>query len=139
MLVILDAWLELADWVNSAIVDFHQAKFSLALGKDPLNTAVLLPVAKVSNAILDAGAGATDQPITGVSPVVEQLFKARGWMGAAQAVAIDFIESGSVDITADLHVDWTVAGVDWWTWFVSWNNLEASPDGNLVDGQKFYD
>lgn len=138
MLVILDAWIELRDFAIGAGANFHQGKYSLALGKDPLNTALLLPVGRVSNQIIDAGVGATDQPATGSAPVVEQLFKAQGWMGAVKTIAIDFQEIGEVTVDADLHLDWTVVPTDWWTWFVSWNELEAFPDGSLIDGERAY-
>ena len=131
MLVIQDAWLELNDF-DVATEDFHQTKYSLALGKDPLNTALLLPVA----ALRQSSDGTTnpDAPLE-----VEQLFRAQGSMWAAAKIAIDIQEAGAVvAVDADLHMDWGVAFVDWFTWFVGWNNLEASPDGNLVDGERSY-
>ena len=133
MLVILDAWIEVIDWDTPVGDDFVQAKYSLAIGKDPLNTALLLPVGRVwAESIAAAGVNA-------VVPGVEQLFKAHGWKGAAKQVAVDFVEAGALNASdVDLHMDWTVADVDWWTWFISWNNLEAAPDGNLVDGERAY-
>ena len=66
------------------------------------------------------------------------MFKAQGTMWAAKEIAIDYAESGNPAVDADVHLDWTVSTVDWWTWFIGWNNLEASPDGNLVDGDRTY-
>ncbi len=54
-------------------------------------------------------------------------------------IAIDIQEAGGVVLSdIDVHMDWGVAFVDWFTWFVGWNNLEVSPDGNLVDGERAY-
>ena len=131
MLLLLDAWLELNDF-DVATEDFHQGKYSLALGKDPLNVAKLLPVGRVSQS--SDGTTNPDAPMD-----VEQLFKAQGQAFAALFVAIDFQESGSLVICdVDVHLDWSVLTVDWWTWFLSWNDLEASPDGGLVDGDRSY-
>ena len=140
MLVLLDAWIEMQFFDAAESNDFQPSvgKFSLAVGKDPLNTALLFPVGTVSMFQYSDKVGATDQPNTGASPTIEQLFHAQGWMGAVKEVAIDFFEVGTVTVDVDVHLDWGVAEVDWWTWFVSWNNLEASPDGNLVDGDRAY-
>ena len=128
MLVILNAWLELNDHSVTQGDEFTQGKFSLALGKDPLTTALLLPVGAVR-----VSAGLEERPL-----VVEQLFHAQGWMGAVKEIAIDFQEDGVVTVDADVHMDWTVAPTDWWTWFASWDSLEAFPDGSLVDGERAY-
>ena len=140
MIVLLDAWIEVNDWqISLTPADSIQTKYSLALGKDPLNTALLLPVGRVSAQILDVGVGATDQPVSGVSPTAEQLFKAQGTMWAAREIAIDVLETGAVAASdVDVHLDWTVAGVDWWTWFIGWNRLEVTPDGSLTDGERAY-
>ena len=131
MLVILEAWIELNDF-DVATEDFHQGKYSLALGKDPLNDALLLPVGRVATS--SDGATNPDAPVQ-----VEQLFRGQGTMWAAKQIAIDFQESGALVICdVDVHVDWTVSAVDWWTWFMGWNDLEASPDGSLVDGERAY-
>ncbi len=141
MIVLLDAWLEVQNWRGADTpAGAYSANYNLALGKDPLNTAQLIPVGRISEHLLDVGVGATDQPLAGTASIVEQLFKAHGTMWAAKEIAIDIIIPNQLGVgDADLHLDWTVAEVDWWVWFVSWNNLEASPDGNLVDGQRFYD
>ena len=131
MLMIQDAWIEVNDF-DVASEDFHQIKLSLALGKDPLNTALLLPVGRVSFA--SDGTTNPDAPLQ-----VEQLFRAQGTRHAAALVAIDIQEAGGVVLSdVDVHMDWGIAQVDWFTWFVGWNNLEASPDGNLVDGDRTY-
>ena len=131
MLVIQDAWIEVNDF-DVASEDFHQMKYSLALGKDPLVAAKLLPVARVSQS--SDGTTNPDAPLS-----VEQLFRAQGKMFAAFLVAIDIQESGGVVIAdVDVHVDVETADVDWWTWFLSWNDLEASPDGGLIDGDRSY-
>jgi len=129
MLVLLNAWLEPVGISAAGSGATDSMKYSLALGKDPLNTALLIPVGMV----LVSGDGTNDNNIN-----VVPLFNAHGWMGAVKQVAIDVDESGGVSVDMDLHLEWTVAEVDWWTWFVSWNNLEASPDGNLVDGDRAY-
>ena len=131
MLVIHDAWLEVNDF-GVATADLHQGKYSLALGKDPLNAALLLPIGRVSmeNDGADHGIGSVN---------AEQLFKAQGTMWAAKEIAIDFQEQGVIAVCdMDLHLDWGVALVDWWTWIVAWNRLEAHPDGSLVDGERAY-
>lgn len=138
MLLLEDAWLELNDFTHDLSVDFHQAKFSLALGKDPLNDALLLPVGAIRDQGIDPGVGATDQPAAASAPIVEQLFQAQGTMWAALYIAIDFQESGVVTVDADVHLDVSTGFVDWWTWFVAWNDLEVSPDGMLVDGERAY-
>ena len=129
MLVVLDAWLEVNDF-DVAENNTVSMKYSLAIGKDPLITALLLPVGRI------VGQGdATSR----MSYTETDLFNAHGWRGAAKAIAIDVVELGALLTSdVDVHLDWTVAEVDWWTWFVSWNNLEASPDGNLVDGDRTY-
>lgn len=140
MLVLEDAWLEVNDFEPNPTANFHQSKYSLALGKDPLNDALLLPVGRLSTRVLDGGVGATDQPVTGGPGVeLEQIFRAQGTMWAAKYIAIDIQEAGAVDVVdVDVHMDWSVAQVDWWTWFISWNRLEASPDGSLTDGERAY-
>ena len=138
MLVILDAWIEMNFFDHSTGALAPQVgKYSLALGKDPLNNALLLPVGQVSQFQYDIETG-TAQSRTGTSPTVEQLFHAQGTMWAAKSIAIDFFEVGAVTADVDVHMDWAVAEVDWWTWFVGWNNLEAPPDGNLADGERAY-
>ena len=129
MIVLLNAWVEVVDVNFAASSNYQQGKYSLALGKDPLNTALLLPVAAVAMEIKTTGFG---------PPGIESLFNAQGTMWAAKTIAIDFQESGDITIDADLHLDWTVGFVDWFTWFVSWNQLEGSPDGSLVDGERAY-
>ncbi len=140
MLLLQDAWIEVNSFIpTGGVVGHHQGKYSLALGKDPLNDALLLPVGSVSRATLDAGVGATDQPTTGNVHVVDQLFKAQGTSWATKVIAIDFQETGDLaTCDVDVHMDWTVVPVDWWTWFASWNNLEAQPDGSLIDGERSY-
>ena len=131
MLVIQDAWIEVNDF-DVATENFHQIKLSLALGADPLTTALLLPVGRVS--FSSDGTTNPDAPLQ-----VEQLFRAQGTMWAAALIAIDIQEAGAVVLSdIDLHMDWGVGLTDWFTWFVSWNNLEVSPDGNLVDGERAY-
>ena len=135
VLVIQNAWLELNDF-DVAEENFHQGKYSLALsnpisGEDAMDTALLLPV----GAIRSSAVGATNPN----SIEVEQLFKANGSLWAAQYVGIDFQESGTLVVCdADVHLDWTVAQVDWWSWFYMWNRLEAPPDGSLADGERAY-
>ncbi len=130
MLLIQDAWLEVNDF-DSGTEDFHQTKYSLALGANPLTTALLLPVGSIRG----PGVGATNPN----SIEVEQLFRAQGTIWASSLVAIDIQEAGAVVLAdVDVHMDWGVGFVDWFTWFVSWNNLEVSPDGNLVDGERAY-
>lgn len=140
MIVLQDAWIEVNAFTGSvSSVGMNQGKYSLALGKDPLNTARLIPVGRIGLQTMDVGVGNTDQPATGAPPNVEQLFKAHGTMWATKYIAVDFQESGALTACdVDLHLDWGVAFVDWWTWFVSWNQLEASPDGSLVDGERAY-
>lgn len=134
MLVIQDAWVEPVEVEpNQSSVD-NRAKISLALGKDPLNTALLLPVAYVEtniNRITAAGEYA-------IPLVWENLFRAQGTMWAASKVAIDIQESDFLTFDVDVHMDWGIGLVDWFTWFSSWNNLEVTPDGNLVDGERAY-
>lgn len=131
MLLLQDAWIELNDF-DVATEDFHQGKYSLALGKDPLTTALLLPVGSVATS--------SDTTTNPDAPVdVRQEFKAQGTSWAAKEVAIDFQESGALVVCdVDVHLDWEMVGVDWWTWFISWNRLELGPDGSLVDGERAY-
>lgn len=130
MMVLLDAWIEVLEF-DVGSEDFNGGKYSLALGKDPLNTALLLPV----GAIYTSGVGTTNPNAMNI----KQQFRAQGTMWAAKEIAIDFREIGAVVICdVDVHLDWTVASVDWWTWFVGWNDLEASPDGMLIDGERAY-
>ncbi len=140
MILIMDAWIEVNVFtVDHTNLDEHSLKIALALGKVPLVAALLLPVGRVSISVSDAGVGATDQPATASTTLVEQLFKAQGTMWAAQSIAIDVIEQGVVtEGDVDVHMDWTVVPTDWFTWFVSWNELEAAPDGSLVDGERAY-
>ncbi len=138
MLVILDAWIEMNFFDHAtAALQPQVAKFALALGKDLVNAALLLPVGQVSMFQYDIETGAT-QSRTGASPTVEQLFHAQGWMGAVKEIAIRITETGDITVDIDVHMDWTVVGTDWWTWFTSWNALEAFPDGSLVDGERAY-
>ena len=130
MLVLLDAWLELVGAPSTVGGGGPEAlAYSLALGKDPLNDALLLPVGLIHQ---------TGDNTHSMSFGVDQTFKAQGTMWAAKEIAIDVLESGGISVDADLHLEWTVAGVDWWTWFASWDSLEAFPDGSLVDGEKAY-
>ena len=134
MLVIQDAWIEPVEMEANQSSTDNRFKVSLAIGKDPLNTALLLPVAQVEtniNRITAAGEYAI--PLNWLS-----LFRAQGTLWAASLVAIDIQVSEFLTADVDVHMDWGVAFVDWWTWFVGWNNLEASPDGNLVDGDRTY-
>lgn len=128
MLLLLDAWLEFQDMIATG-ADIHKAAYSLALGKDPLTAALLLPVGSATY---------TADGTTADSVQVEQLFRAQGTMWAAQAIAIDMVETGAVSAVARVHLDWTVVPTDWFTWFASWNDLEAAPDGSLVDGERQY-
>ncbi len=141
-ILLLDAWIEVNNFAHSAGgLGLHQMKYSLALSNNrpPTAASLLLPVGRVSFSLLDAGAGATDQPITGVSPHVEQLFKAHGTVWVAQWIGVRIEESGFVGLAdVDLHLDWTGTSIDWWDWFVKWNQLEESPDGSLVDGERQY-
>jgi len=140
MLLILDAWIEVKDFqaVNTA-VDSHSGSYSLAIGKRPEVAALLLPVGRVYQNTINIKAGATDQPTVVGTPSFEQLFKAQGTMWAAQTIAIDFVEEGNLAVCdVDVHMDWTVVPTDWWTWFTSWNGLEAAPDGSLIDGERAY-
>lgn len=130
-LLLLDAWIEVNDF-DVATEDFHQGKYSLALGKEPLTTALLIPVGRVSQS--SDGTTNPDAPVD-----VEQLFKAQGKAFSAEFLAIDFQESGALVICdVDVHLDWGVKEVDWWTWFIDYNALEVSPDGGLVDGDRSY-
>ena len=129
MIVLLDAWIEFVTGIGAGAGPGESGKYSLALGRDPLNTALLLPVGIVRY---------TGDATNNTSWEIDQLFKAHGKMWAAQYIAVDFQEFGSVTVDADLHLDWGVATVDWWTWFYSWNNMEVSPDGGLVDGEQEY-
>ena len=132
MLVILDAWVEVNDFDHSTD-DINFMKYSLALGKDPLNDALLLPVARVGG----VGSGTANE--LRMTMIVEQMFKAQGTMWAAKQVAIDIQEIGTVpQADVDVHMDWTWQEVDWFTWFIGFNRLEASPDGSLVDGERAY-
>lgn len=139
MILLRDAWIEVNDVRGGSALDAHGGKYSLALGKDPLTAALLLPVGQWLEIVTDAGVGATDQPRTGISPHVEQLFRAQGTLWATKFIAIDFQEQGSVaESDVDVHLDWSVTNVDWWSWFIGWNRLEAPPDGSLVDGDRGY-
>lgn len=132
MLLILDAWLQVNDF-ELTTDEYSQALISLALGKDPLNTALLLPVGRAYG----AGTGTANESRRYTN--IEHLFRAQGTMWAAKQVAIDVAEAGALQISdIDVHMDWTVVTTDWFTWFVSWNDLEAPPDGSLVDGERAY-
>ncbi len=131
VIVLLDAWAEPVDFEYRAASDYNGWKVSLALGKDPLTTALLLPVAQAGVDHITGGVG-------DMQPEIRQLFKAQGTMWAVKYIAIDFQEVGTITADVDVHLDWTIATVDWWTWFFGWNNLEASPDGGLVDGERAY-
>ena len=132
MLVLQDAWIEVNDF-DVATEDFHQMKYSLALSNmDPPAESLLLPVGRVSQS--SDGTTNPDAPLS-----VEQLFRAQGKMWAAKYVGIDIQESGGVVLAdVDVHLDWGVGSVDWFTWFVAWNDLEISPDGLLIDGEREY-
>lgn len=132
MMVILNAWVEPVEVTFRDASDQNGWKISLALGKDPLNDALLLPVAlQQADHITGGAANPAGVPL-------ERLFEARGFMGAIKAIAIDFQEIGTITADVDVHMDWTVAETDWFTWFVSWNELEAAPDGSLIDGERSY-
>ena len=128
MLVILNAWLEYQDQI-AVSADITSSSYGLALGKDPLTAALILPVGQ----IISVGDGTVAQGLH-----VVQQFDAHGTKWAAKEIAIDYVEAGAGSPVVRVHMDWTVAQVDWWTWFISWNNLEAPPDGNLVDGERAY-
>ena len=115
MVVILDAWIEPIDIGNPGTGASEQGYYALALGKDPLNDALILPVGRVLTS------GDATNNLGGV--VAEQQFKANGTMWATQYIAIDIREVGGMTLDVDVHLDWTVALVDWWTWFASWNRL----------------
>jgi len=138
MLLLLDAWIELVDITGGLVIDFQGAKYSLALGRDPMTTALLLPVGIIHSNVQNLKAGSTDQPTTAFNWQVEQLFKAQGTMWAAKTIAVDFDERGTAIADVDVHLDWTVVPTDWWTWFTSWNALEVAPDGSLIDGERAY-
>jgi len=130
---IQDAWIEVNDF-DVATEDFHQIKISLALSntRPPTTASLLLPVGRVSQS-----SDATTNPDAPLA--VEQLFKAQGTIWVAQYVGIDVQESGAVVISdIDVHLDWNGVSIDWWDWFVKWNQLEEFPDGSLVDGERQY-
>ncbi len=80
------------------------------------------------------GATNPDAPLA-----VEQLFKAQGTVWVAQWIGVDIQEAGAVVLAdVDLHLDWGGTLIDWWGWFVKWNQLEEFPDGSLVDGERQY-
>ncbi len=132
-ILLLDAWIEVNDF-DVATEDFHQMKYSLALSNNrpPTDGSLLLPVGRVSQS--SDGTTNPDAPL-----IVEQLFKAQGTAWVAQWIGVDIQESGAVVLAdVDLHLDWTGTTIDWWSWFVKWNELELSPDGSLVDGERQY-
>ncbi len=132
-ILLQDAWIEVNDF-DVATEDFHQIKLSLALSNNrpPTLGSLLLPVGRVSQS--SDGATNPDAPLT-----VEQLFKAQGTVWAAANIGISIQESGAVVVSdVDVHLDWTGTRVDWWDWFTRWNQLELSPDGSLVDGERAY-
>ncbi len=132
-ILLLDAWIEVNDF-DVATEDFHQMKYSLALSntRPPTVASLLLPVGRVSQS-----SDATTNPDAPLA--VEQLFKAQGTVWVAQWIGISIQEAGAVVLAdVDVHLDWTATSIDWWSWFVKWNELEASPDGSLVDGERQY-
>lgn len=134
MLVILDAWIEVHDF-EPGNDDISLQEYALALGKDPLNTALLLPVGTLICGRGESAAGDAR------APFIRDTFQAQGTIWAAAKIAIDISLTASAafnEADVDVHMDWTIAFVDWWTWFQSWNNLEVTPDGNLVDGDRTY-
>jgi hypothetical protein len=132
-ILIQDAWLEVNDF-DVATEDFHQMKYSLALSntRPPTVAALLLPVGRVSQS--SDGTTNPDAPLS-----VEQLFNAQGTLWACQWIGVDVQESGAVVLAdVDVHLDWSGAFLDWWDWFVRWNQLEEFPDGSLTDGERQY-
>ncbi len=132
-IVIMDAWIEVNDF-DVASEDFHQMKYSLALSnaRPPTIASLLLPVGRVSQS--SDGTTNPDAPLA-----VEQLFKAHGTIWACQWIGVDVQESGAVVLAdVDVHLDWGGTEIDWWDWFVKWNQLEEFPDGSLVDGERQY-
>lgn len=128
-----DAWIEVNDF-DVETEDFHQMKYSLALSntRPPTTAALLLPVGRVSQS--SDGATNPDAPLS-----VEQLFKARGTTWACQWIGVDVQEAGAVVVAdVDVHFDWSGISLDWWDWFVKWNQLEEFPDGSLVNGERQY-
>lgn len=139
-ILIRDAWLEVNSF-EAFTVGHNQMKYSLALSntRPPTVASLLLPVGRVSLNIVDAGVGNTDQPLTSGSVNVEQLFRAQGTVWVAQWIGVAVAEIGDVsEADIDLHLDWTGATIDWWDWFIKWNELEESPDGSLIDGERQY-
>ena len=132
-ILLQDAWIEVNDF-DVATEDFHQMKYSLALSntRPPTTASLLLPVGRVSQS--SDGTTNPDAPLS-----VEQLFKAQGTIWAVQNIGVSIQETGAVVIAdVDLHLDWTGTFIDWWDWFVRWNQLEEFPDGSLVDGERQY-
>ncbi len=132
-ILIRDAWIEV-NYFDVATEDFHQMKYSLALSntRPPTAASLLLPVGRVSQS--SDGATNPDAPLS-----VEQLFRAQGTLWVAQWIGVDVQEAGGVVLAdVDVHFDWTGAVIDWWDWFVKWNELEESPDGSLIDGERQY-
>jgi len=130
---IQEAWIEVNDF-DVGSEDFHQMKYSLALSntRPPTTASLLLPVGRVSQS--SDGAANPDAPLD-----VEQLFKAQGSIWVAKWIGVSIQEAGAVLIAdVDLHVDWNGVSIDWWDWFVKWNQLEEFPDGSLVDGERQY-
>jgi len=131
-ILLQDAWIEVNDF-DAATEDFHQMKYSLALSntRPPTTASLLLPVGR----IYGSGVGATNPNAI----QTEQLFKAQGSIWVAQYIGISIQEAGAVVIAdVDVHLDWTATSIDWWDWFVKWNELEEFPDGSLVDGERQY-
>ena len=128
-LLIRDAWIEIIDWARSSNADYHQATFYLKLSQElDLTPGLLLPVATVHSNMINASVGNTDQPLTGTPVMIHSLFHAQGTVWAPRVVGVRMVEVGTVDIDADLHLDYESVDVPWMDWFIMWEFLDGIAD-----------
>ncbi len=125
-LLIHDAWIQ---FINATTLDtaqdFNMGAWDLLLGQEQdMINALVMPVGQVSMQILDPGVGATDQPVTGNNWAHRQVFKAQGTVWAPKYVGVSFVELGTVDLQADVFLDYEVVEIPWMEWFVKWDFLD---------------
>ncbi len=131
-LVILDAYFLLttlgagASWSSAAIY--------LKLSQDPtLNPGLILPVAavyQVGNVLGGTGGTASGDRIINWS---QKDFgeKLAGSVWAPRYTGVRLVEVGGVNVSGQLHLDYTAIEIDWEDWFVRWDYLDNVTDNEV--------
>ncbi len=135
VLLIRNVWFELTDLVPSVTVDFHHAVLFLKLSQEvDLSPGLILPIAGFGHIGHNLKAGATDQPTVGAAYPVEQMGQhLAGTIWAPRVVGIRTLESGGMNFTGVVHLDYEAVDVPWMDWFIMWEFLD-----NVADNARDY-